>query len=397
MADVTMRQMLEAGVHFGHQTRYWNPKMAPFIFGERNKIHIINLEKSLPMAFDAYAFVKAIVADGGRVLFVGTKRSARDAIRAQAERCEMPFVSHRWLGGMLTNYKTIRQSVKRLTDLEQMVEEGGFQSLTKKEILGLNREQDKLERSLGGIKKMGALPDVLFVVDVDYEDIAIREARKLGIPVVAIVDTNCSPDDIDYIIPGNDDAMKAIGLYATLIADAVLDGKASLPEVALGEDEFVELDEEGKPKKSAGRRKKPAKAPAHKTTVKKKVSIAVPEEAKDELVESPAEVEAKADAEPVAEPAEPAEPVEEPAEPVEEPKPEEKAAEEKPAEAAPEEKPAAKKAATKKKAAKKPAAHKPAAKKKATKKPAAKKKAAAKPAAHKATKKKAAKKSADKE
>ena len=273
MADVTMRQMLEAGVHFGHQTRYWNPKMAPFIFGERNKIHIINLEKSLPMARDAYAFVKAIVADGGRVLFVGTKRSARDAIRTQAERCEMPFVSHRWLGGMLTNYKTIRQSVKRLTDLEQMAEEGGFQSLTKKEVLGLNREQEKLERSLGGIKKMGSLPDVLFIVDVDYEDIAIREARKLGIPVVAIVDTNCSPDDIDYIIPGNDDAMKAIGLYATLIADAVVDGRASLPEVALGDDEFVELDEEGKPKKSTGRRKKPAKTPTHKTTVKKKVSV----------------------------------------------------------------------------------------------------------------------------
>jgi len=268
MADVTMRQMLEAGVHFGHQTRYWNPKMAPYIFGERNKIHIINLEKSLPMARDAYAFVKSMVADGGKVLFVGTKRAARESMRAQAERCSMPYVSHRWLGGMLTNYKTVRQSVKRLKDLEHMAADGGFERLTKKEVLGLRREQEKLERSLGGIKEMSGLPDVLFVVDVDYEDIAVREARKLGIPVVAVVDTNCSPDDVDYVIPGNDDAMRAIALYATLVADAVLDGKASLPEVVLGEDEFVELDEEGKPKRAS--RKKAARKPARKATVKKK-------------------------------------------------------------------------------------------------------------------------------
>ena len=267
MADVTMRQMLEAGVHFGHQTRYWNPKMAPFIFGERNKIHIINLEKSLPMAREAYAFVKATIADGGTVLFVGTKRAAREAIRTHATRSEMPFVSQRWLGGMLTNYKTIRQSVKRLMVLEQMAEEGGFEGLTKKEVLGLNREQEKLERSLGGIKKMRSLPDVMFVVDVDHEDIAIREARKLGIPVVAVVDTNCSPEGVDYIIPGNDDAMRAIELYTSLIADAVLDGKASLPEVALGEDEFVELDEDGKPKKAT--RKKAAKKTARKKATKK--------------------------------------------------------------------------------------------------------------------------------
>jgi len=232
MADVSMRQMLEAGVHFGHQTRYWNPKMAPYIFGERNKIHIINLEKSLPMARDAYAFIKTIVADGGSVLFVGTKRAARESIRTQADRCEMPHVSYRWLGGMLTNYKTVRQSVKRLKDLEQMGEDGGFDVLVKKEVLGLRREQEKLERSLGGIKNMTGLPDVLFVVDVDYENIAVREARKLGIPVVAVVDTNCSPDDVDYVIPGNDDAMKAISLYSVLVADAVIDGKASLPEVA---------------------------------------------------------------------------------------------------------------------------------------------------------------------
>ena len=264
MADVTMRQMLEAGVHFGHQTRYWNPKMAPYIFGERNKIHIINLEKSLPMARDAYGFIKAVVADGGKALFVGTKRAARDAIRLQAERCEMPFVSYRWLGGMLTNYKTIRQSVKRLKDLDQMTEDGAFEGLTKKEVLNLSRERDKLERSLGGIKEMGSLPDVLFVVDVDHEEIAVREARKLGIPVVAVVDTNCSPDLVDYIIPGNDDAMQAISLYASVVADAVLDGKASLPEVALGDDEFVELDEQGKPRKAPQRKKKAAKKPAKK-------------------------------------------------------------------------------------------------------------------------------------
>ncbi len=270
MADVTMRQMLEAGVHFGHQTRYWNPKMAPFIFGERNKIHIINLEKSLPMAREACAFVKGTVADGGTVLFVGTKRAAREAVRNNATRCEMPFVSQRWLGGMLTNYKTIRQSVKRLTTLEQMAEEGGFEGLTKKEILGLTREQEKLERSLGGIKNMRSLPDVLFVVDVDHEDIAIREARKLGIPVVAIVDTNCSPEGVDYVIPGNDDAMRAIELYSALVADAVLDGKASLPEVALGEDEFVELDEEGNVKKTS--RKKAAKKPAAKKKAAKKTA-----------------------------------------------------------------------------------------------------------------------------
>jgi len=265
-----MRQMLEAGVHFGHQTRFWNPKMAPFIFGERNKIHIINLEKSLPMAREACAFVKATVADGGKVLFVGTKRAARDAMRRHAERCEMPFVSQRWLGGMLTNYKTIRQSVKRLMTLEEMASESGFEGLTKKEVLGLNREREKLEKSLGGIKEMKSLPDVLFVIDVDHEDIAVREARKLGIPVVAIVDTNCSPEGVDYIIPGNDDAMRAIELYAGLIADAVLEGKASLPEVVLGEDEFVELDEEGRVKKAAGRKKKGAKKPVRKTTVKKK-------------------------------------------------------------------------------------------------------------------------------
>ena len=274
MTQVSMRDMLKAGAHFGHQTRYWNPKMGKFIFGARNKIHIINLEKSLPMAREASAFIKATVADGGTILFVGTKRAAREAVRTHAARCDMPFVSQRWLGGMLTNYKTIRQSVKRLKTLEAMAEDGSFEGLTKKEVLGLSREQEKLERSLGGIKDMRSLPDVMFVVGVDHEDIAIREARKLGIPVVAIVDTNCSPEGVDYIIPGNDDAMRAIELYSSVIAEAVLEGKASLPEVALGEDEFVELDADGKPKKARAKKrggKKPAakKKAARKTAAKK--------------------------------------------------------------------------------------------------------------------------------
>ena len=306
MADVTMRQMLEAGVHFGHQTRFWNPKMAPFIFGERNKIHIINLEKSLPIAREACAFIKATVADGGKVLFVGTKRAAREAVKTNAARAGMPYVSQRWLGGMLTNYKTIRQSVKRLMMLEEMAEEGSFEGLTKKEILGLTREQEKLERSLGGIKDMKSLPDVLFVVDVDHEDIAIREARKLGIPVVAIVDTNCSPDGVDYVIPGNDDAMRAIELYTMLVADAALEGKASVPEVALGEDEFVELDAEGRPTKGP-RKKKAAKKTTKKAAAKKKADDSAAEEPVKAEAEAP--VEAAAEEAPAAEaPAEEAAP-----------------------------------------------------------------------------------------
>ncbi len=271
MYNVSMRQMLEAGVHFGHQTRYWSPKMAPYIFGERNKIHIINLERTLPLYVEATSFVKNIVADGGKVLFVGTKRSARQAIREAAIKCGMPHVSHRWLGGMLTNFKTIKQSIKRLKNLETMSEDGSFERLTKKEALGLSREMEKLERSLGGIKDMVSLPDVVFVVDVGHEKIAVHEARKLGIPVVAVVDTNCSPDEVDYIVPGNDDAMRAIQLYAQGVAEAVLDGKASVPEVAAGDDEFVELDEDGKPKKKkaarrgTGRKKTARKSSARKT------------------------------------------------------------------------------------------------------------------------------------
>jgi small subunit ribosomal protein S2 len=267
--------------------------MAPFIFGERNKIHIINLEKSLPLAREACAFVKATVADGGTVLFVGTKRAARESIKSEAERAEMPFVSQRWLGGMLTNYKTIRQSVKRLVMLEEMAEEGGFEGLTKKEVLGLNRERDKLEKSLGGIKDMKSLPDVLFVVDVDHENIAVREAQKLGIPVVAVVDTNCSPDDVDYVIPGNDDAMRAIRLYAAMVADAVIDGRSSVPEVSLGEDEFVELDAEGNVKKATSR-KKAGKKSAGKKTAKKTARKATRKVAAKEAPESEA-AEGKAD------------------------------------------------------------------------------------------------------
>ena len=312
MPDVTMRQMLEAGVHFGHQTRYWNPKMAPFIFGERNKIHIINLERSLPMALEACQFVKNLVANNGRVLFVGTKRSARDAIATQASRCGQPYVSYRWLGGMLTNYKTIRQSIKRLESLEQMADDGTFEQLTKKEVLGLNREKDKLERSLGGIKDMTGLPDALFVVDVNHEDIAVKEATTLGIPVIAVVDTNCSPEGIAYVIPGNDDAMRAIQLYAELVADAVLDGKSSVPETNLGDDEFVELDEDGKPRANAARRPGRGKKKSTRRAAPKKEQPAAeapaneaPADAAAPAAEAPAEA-----ATPVAEaPAEAAAPV----------------------------------------------------------------------------------------
>jgi small subunit ribosomal protein S2 len=280
MTDVSMRRMLEAGVHFGHQTRFWNPKMAPFIFGERNKIHIINLEITLPMYKQAAEFVRKLVAEGGTLLFVGSKRAAREAISKEAQRCGMPYVSQRWLGGMLTNFKTIRQSIKRLHELAATTEAGASTDFTKKEMLGLVRERDKLERALGGIKHMESLPDAVFVIDVGHEEIAVREARKLGIPVVAIVDTNCSPDLVDYTIPGNDDAMRAIELYAEGIADAVLDGKASIPEVPSGDDEFVELDEEGKPKVEQQRAKK--SAPKKRARVTKVRTRSRPKAAEDE-------------------------------------------------------------------------------------------------------------------
>jgi small subunit ribosomal protein S2 len=242
-----MRQMLEAGVHFGHQTRYWNPKMAPFIFGHRNKIHIINLEKTLAMYQEALKYARQLSANRGNILFVGTKRQARDIVREEALRCGMPFVDHRWLGGMLTNFKTVKQSIKRLKEMEQMAQDGTFEAMAKKEALGLQRELAKLQRSLGGIKDLGSLPDALFVIDVGYQKGAISEAVKLGIPVIGVVDTNHSPDGIGYIIPGNDDSSRAIRLYARGIADAVLEGRSQTVEevAAASRDEFVEVEEEG--------------------------------------------------------------------------------------------------------------------------------------------------------
>ena len=233
MAAVSMRDMLEAGVHFGHQTRFWNPKMRPYIFGERNKIHIIDLEKSLPLYTDALNFLGRMAANGGTILFVGTKRAAQECIAAEAQRCGMPYVNRRWLGGMLTNYRTVKQSIKRLKDLEALIEEGGLDRVSKKEGLSLQRELAKLERGLGGIKHMDGIPDVLFIIDVGYEKIAVSEAVTLGIPVVAVVDTNNAPDGVDYIIPGNDDAIRSIELYVSGASAAVLEGReAAQLEVA---------------------------------------------------------------------------------------------------------------------------------------------------------------------
>ena len=233
MSNVSMRQMLEAGVHFGHQTRYWNPKMSPYIFGHRNKIHIVNLEKTLPLFNDALNFVGKLASNGGKVLFVGTKRSARDVVREEAERCNMPFVNHRWLGGMLTNFKTIKQSIKRLKELEAMDADGSMSArFHKKEALTLRREKEKLERSLGGIKDLNGLPDALFVVDTGHEKIAVAEAKKLGIPVIGVVDTNNDPQDIDYVIPGNDDAIRAVQLYVQGASAAILEGRAAAATAA---------------------------------------------------------------------------------------------------------------------------------------------------------------------
>ena len=243
MATVSMRQMLEAGVHFGHQTRYWNPKMAPYIFGARSKIYIINLEKTLPLYLEALNFIGRLASKGGKILLVGTKRSAREATAEAALRCGMPYVNHRWLGGMLTNFKTVRQSIKRLKDLELMAQDGTFERLAKKEVIGLRRDMDKLERSLGGIKDMASLPDALFVIDVGHESIAVQEANKLGIPVIGVVDSNNSPDGISHVIPGNDDAIRAIQLYVGGLAEAVLEGRAVLTSGRV-EEEFIEIPEE---------------------------------------------------------------------------------------------------------------------------------------------------------
>ncbi len=267
MAKVTMRQMLEAGVHFGHQTRFWNPKMAPYIFGARSKIHIINLESTLPMYNDAINFLGKLASNRGQILFVGTKRAARNIIQEQAVKASMPYVNHRWLGGMLTNYKTVKQSIKRLKDLEAMDADGSLQQLNKKEILMLKREAEKLERSLGGIKDMNGLPDALFVIDVAHEKIAVNEAVKLGIPVIAVVDTNSSPDSVDYVIPGNDDSIRAIQLYATGVADAVIDGKSAILETAGDANDFVEVEDASvEPKKKARTKKAAVKKKADAKT-----------------------------------------------------------------------------------------------------------------------------------
>ena len=314
MSKVSMRDMLQAGVHFGHQTRFWNPKMSQFIFGSRNKVHVINLENTVPAFNEALDVLRAEAAKGNQVLFVGTKRAANKIIKEQAERCGMPYVSHRWLGGMLTNYKTIRASIRRYRELETQQSDGTFDKITKKEVLMRTRMKDKLENSIGGIKDMNGLPDILFVVDVDHERIAINEANKLGIRVVGIVDTNSDPDGVDHIIPGNDDSIRAIKLYAASVADSILEGKAQAATVS-SKDEFVEVEAKSAPKAEAE-----AAAP----------EVAAPEVAAPEV-----------------------------------------AAEEKPAA----KKAPAKKAAAKKPAAKKAPAKKAPAKKAAAKKPAAKKEA----------------------
>jgi len=270
MSKVSMRQMLEAGVHFGHQTRYWCPKMAPYIYGERNKIHIFNLESTVPALDDALNFLGKLASKNGRVLFVGTKRAARDAIKSAAQTCNMPYVNRRWPGGMMTNFKTVKQSVKRMLELEEMFGSGGEERLSKKEALTLRRELDKLEKSLGGVKKMERLPDALFVVDVGYEKIAIAEARKLGIPVVAVVDSNNSPAQVDYVIPGNDDAVRAIQLYVDAAADSIQTGKSA--GSIQDSNDFVEVKDTA----AAAGAAVAAEAPAAKTETVAAESAAAP-------------------------------------------------------------------------------------------------------------------------
>jgi small subunit ribosomal protein S2 len=240
---ISMREMLECGVHFGHQTRFWNPKMAPFIFGHRNKIHIINLEKTLALYQDALKFVRQMTSNKGVVMFVGTKRQAREIVKEEAQRCGAPYVDHRWLGGMLTNYKTVKASIKRLKDMEAMAQDGTLDKLAKKEALNYQREIVKLERSLGGIKDMNGLPDALFVIDVGYHKGAVAEAKKLGIPIIAVVDTNHNPEGVDYVIPGNDDSSRAIRLYARGVADAVLEGRSHVVQEIISDEEFVEVED----------------------------------------------------------------------------------------------------------------------------------------------------------
>ena len=259
MPQITMRQMLEAGVHFGHQTRYWNPKMAPYIFGARGKIHIINLEKTVPLFNDAMNFISSVAQKRGTILFLGTKRSAREPMKEEAQRCGQPYMTQRWLGGTLTNFATVKKSVARLKELEAGETDGSFEKLVKHEVLGLRRERDKLEASLGGIKEMNRLPDALFVIDIGHEDIAIKEAKKLGIPVIAVVDSNYDPALVDYPIPGNDDAIRAVQLYARAAADAVLEGKAAAPNsAAVREEEFVEGEGKGPRGRAPAKKAAPA-------------------------------------------------------------------------------------------------------------------------------------------
>ncbi len=281
MSAVTMREMLEAGCHFGHQTRFWNPKMAPFIYGDRNKIHIINLEKTLSMFNDALNFVGSVASQRGTIMFVGTKHAARDAVQAEALRCGMPYVNHRWLGGMLTNFRTVKQSIARLKELEVMRDDGTLLRLGKKEALMLTREMQKLDRSLGGIKNMAALPAAIFVIDVGHEDIAITEARKLGIPLIGIVDTNSKPEGIDYVIPGNDDAIRAIQLYARNIAEAIINGRTAAL-IGVSEDDFVEVGEGGAPAEGDGAGVKKTAKKGIKKVAPKKIAGAEPEAAASE-------------------------------------------------------------------------------------------------------------------
>jgi len=268
MSSISMRDMLQAGVHFGHQTRYWNPKMAPYIFGARNKIHIINLEKTLPMFKDALEFISATASRGGKILFVGTKRQAQEIIRKEAERAQMPYINHRWLGGTLTNYKTIRQSLKRLKELETMMAEGQFEKMIKKEALNLQRELEKLERSLGGIKNMGGLPDALFIIDAGHEKTAVTEANRLSIPTIGVVDTNHDPENITHLVPGNDDSTRAIELYCKTIADTIIAAREHVKGSAK-DSEFVEVTETKEPKtqiKSKSRMKAKVEKPQEEST-----------------------------------------------------------------------------------------------------------------------------------
>ncbi len=293
MSNVTMRDMLEAGVHFGHQTRYWNPNMAPYLFGQRNKIHIINLEKTLPLYEEAINFISKMAAKKGTILFVGTKRSAQSIVAEEAKRCGMPFVNKRWLGGLLTNFKTVKQSINRLKELEEMQTDGSLDKLSKKETLMLKRELDKLESSLSGIKDMKGIPDVIFIIDVGYENIAVNEAAKLGIPVVGVVDSNNSPRGVDYIIPGNDDAIRSIALYARGVAEAILESRQSVAHLGDAEnsDELIEIDETGAPVDSVETEQKPK---VTKKATKKKAAAAKEETVSEtEAAEAPKEAAAK--------------------------------------------------------------------------------------------------------